>query len=52
MRQRRWETPELPPPQRPYRDTAVFHLILSALIVIVAFLTGGDLVRAVLIAAV
>lgn len=52
MRERRWETPELPPPKRPYRDTAVFHLILSALIVIVAFLTGGDLVRAVLIAAV
>jgi threonine/homoserine/homoserine lactone efflux protein len=50
MRQRRWETPDLPPPKRPYRDTVVFHLILAALIVVVAFLTGGSLVRALVIA--
>ncbi|MGZ8695435.1 MAG: hypothetical protein ACXWYS_08360 [Gaiellaceae bacterium] len=36
---------------RPYRDVVVGYAILAALVVIVAALTGGDLVRAALIAA-
>jgi hypothetical protein len=50
MRQRRWEPPETPPPKHPYRDTAIFHLVLSGLIVVVAFLTAGDLIRAFIFA--
>ncbi len=52
MTRRRWTPPDLPAPKRPYRDTAVFHLVLAALIVVVAFLTGGSLLRALVIAAV
>jgi len=47
---RRWDPAPLPTPKRPYRDTAVFHLMLAALIVGVAFLTGGNLFRALVIA--
>ena len=47
---RRWDPAPLPTPKRPYRDTAVFHLVLAALIVVVAFLTGGNLLRALVIA--
>ena len=32
---------DLPPPRQPYRATAVLYAILSALIVLVAALTGG-----------
>ena len=35
---------------RPYRDVVVGYAILAALVVLVAALTGGDLLRAVLIA--
>jgi len=47
---RRWDPAPLPTPRRPYRDTAIFHVVLAALIVVVAFLTGGNLGRALLIA--
>lgn len=46
MRFRRWTTPEQPPPKRPYRDSALFHLALAGIIVLVAWLTGGSLSRA------
>ena len=43
-------TDDVPLPKRPYRDSVIFYGILSALIVIVAALTGGDLAKAGLIA--
>ena len=46
MRVRRWELPEEPPPRHPYRNTAIFHLVLAGLIVLVAWATAGDLRRA------
>ena len=39
-----------PRPRRPYRDTLIGYAILAALVVAVAAITGGNLVRAVLIA--
>jgi hypothetical protein len=33
--------PDAPPPKRPYRDTVVLYAVLSALIVLVAWLTNG-----------
>ena len=42
---------ELPIPRRPYRDSIVFHAVLAALLVLVAYLTAGDLERAVVVAA-
>ena len=47
---RRWEPAPLPVPKRPYRDTAIFHVVLAGLIVLVAFLTGGSLARAIVVA--
>jgi 4-hydroxybenzoate polyprenyltransferase len=40
----------IPMPRRPYRDSALFHLVLGALLLLVAWLTGGNLVRAIVIA--
>jgi 4-hydroxybenzoate polyprenyltransferase len=37
-------------PARPRRESALFHLVLGALLLLVAWLTGGDLVRAVVVA--
>ena len=37
---------DIPIPKRPYRDSAVFYGILSAIIVGVAAITGGDLAKA------
>jgi hypothetical protein len=42
---RRWEIPE-PPPRHPYRNSAIFHLVLAGIIVAVAWATAGSLVRA------
>jgi Flp pilus assembly protein TadB len=39
--------PEPQPPKRPYRDTAIMYAVLAVLIVVVAWLTGGSLGRAV-----
>jgi hypothetical protein len=44
-------TPELPLPKRPYRDSIIFYAILAALIVVVTYLTAGDLVRGLVFAA-
>jgi hypothetical protein len=40
----------IPMPKRPYRDSALFHLVLGSLLLLVAWVTGGDLVRAVVVA--
>ena len=52
MRKRlRWdsETPRLP--RHPYRDTLFMYATLAAIIVLVSWLTGGSVRRAVVIAA-
>ena len=50
MRVRRWDAPEEPLPERPYRNTVVLHAAFAAVIVLVAWLTGGDLARALIVA--
>jgi membrane protein implicated in regulation of membrane protease activity len=42
--------PEEALPARPYRDTAIFHAVLAALIVLVAWVTAGDVGTAVIVA--
>jgi hypothetical protein len=37
---------EPPALKRPYRDSLLLHLVLAVLIVVVSWLTGGDLGRA------
>ena len=42
---------ERPPlPKRPYRDSLVLNLVLGALILVVAWATGGELGRAAVFA--
>jgi len=43
---------ERPIPAHPYRDTALVYGIMALLLIIVASLTGGDRIRAVLAAVV
>jgi membrane protein implicated in regulation of membrane protease activity len=50
MKVRRWEMPDEPLPERPYRNTAILHAAFSVIIVLVAWLTGGDLGKAVVVA--
>jgi membrane protein implicated in regulation of membrane protease activity len=50
MKVRRWEVPDEPLPARPYRNTAVFHAVLAGLIVLVAWLTAGDVGTAIVVA--
>jgi nicotinamide riboside transporter PnuC len=47
---RRWEMPEEPLPAHPYRNTAILHVFFAGIIVLVAWATGGDLGKAVVIA--
>jgi membrane protein implicated in regulation of membrane protease activity len=54
MKRLRWEPPARPvdsTPKRPYRDTVLVYGGMAVVIVVIATLTGGDLVNAVLIAA-
>ena len=47
MRVRRWEMPEDPLPRHPYRNSIIFHAALACLIVLVAWVTGGGIPRAI-----
>jgi membrane protein implicated in regulation of membrane protease activity len=49
-RRLRWGVPEQPPPNHPYRDTLVIYAVFAVLIVVVAWVTGGGVARAALIA--
>ena len=40
-RRLRWGVPEQPLPKHPYRDTLILYGVFAALIVLVAWLTGG-----------
>jgi Flp pilus assembly protein TadB len=37
-------------PKRPFRDSAIFNAVLALIVVGVAWFTGGELLRALLIA--
>jgi membrane protein implicated in regulation of membrane protease activity len=41
-----------PIPAHPYRDTALVYGVMAVLLIVVASLTGGDKLRAILVAAV
>jgi Flp pilus assembly protein TadB len=45
------EGPPQPLPKRPYRDTILVYLGLACTVVLVAWITGGDMSNAILIAA-
>jgi Flp pilus assembly protein TadB len=59
QRRLRWEAPERERdherersiPKRPYRDTALVYAGMAVVVVVIAYVTGGNLVNAVLIAA-
>ena len=50
-RRLRWESEAGRVTKRPYRDTALVYLGFAVVIVVVATLTGGGFVRAVIVAA-
>jgi membrane protein implicated in regulation of membrane protease activity len=50
MRMRRWDTPDEPLPERPFRNTAIFHAALAGIIVLVAWLTNGPVDNAIVVA--
>jgi Flp pilus assembly protein TadB len=43
----------LPParmPKRPFRDSAIFYAVLAGAVVVVSILTGGSILRSVVVA--
>jgi hypothetical protein len=42
---------DLPPPTRPYRSSAILHAILALVILVVAAISGGNLLRAIVVGA-
>jgi membrane protein implicated in regulation of membrane protease activity len=50
-RRLQWGMPEQPPPKHPYRDTLIIYGVFAVLIVVVAWLTGGGVQRAAVVAA-
>jgi hypothetical protein len=44
------ERPSPPLPKRPYRDSVLLNLVLAGLIVLISWVTGGALGRAVVFA--
>jgi hypothetical protein len=50
-RRLQWGLPETPAPKHPYRDTLLVYAAFAVVIVIVAWATGGAVVRAIVIAA-
>ena len=49
---RRKRRDDRPIPAHPYRDTALVYGVMAVLLVVVASLTGGEVVRAILVAVV
>jgi membrane protein implicated in regulation of membrane protease activity len=45
-----WGVPEQPAPKHPYRDTLIIYAVFAVLIVVVAWLTGGGVARAAMVA--
>jgi Flp pilus assembly protein TadB len=51
-RRLRWGGPERSATRHPYRDTAIVYAALAVIVVLVAWLSGGGLVRGLAVAAV
>jgi Flp pilus assembly protein TadB len=51
-RRLRWSLPEAPPPKHPIRDTLLVYAGLAVVVVLVAWITGGSLSRAIVVAVV
>jgi Flp pilus assembly protein TadB len=51
-RRLRWNLPEAPPPKNPVRDTLLVYAGLAVVVVLVAWVTGGSLPRAIVVAVV
>jgi Flp pilus assembly protein TadB len=49
-RRLRWGTPDPPAPKHPYRDTLLVYGALALIVVVVAWATGGGLLRAIAVA--
>jgi hypothetical protein len=49
-KQIRRSTDLIPLPGHPYRDSAIFYAVLSAILLGVTYATGGGMLRAVLVA--
>ena len=49
-RRLQWGVPEQPPPKHPYRDTLLVYGAFAVVIVIVAWATGGGVLRALVFA--
>ena len=47
----RWEPPPSRLPRRPYRDSVLLYGAMAVLLVVVAAVTGGSIVRALVIGA-
>ena len=45
-----WRLPDGPTPKRPYRDTVIVYGALAIVIVLIAWVTGGDVRKAVWVA--
>ena len=52
QRRLRWGVPEPPSPKHPYRDTLIVYAGFAVAIVLVAWVTGGGVERAVIVAAI
>jgi len=51
MRRGRDRRHDTPLPKRPYRDSALLNVALAAIVVVFAWLTGGDVVNALAVGA-
>ena len=51
-RQLRWGLPEAPTPKHPYRDSMLVYGFFAALVVLLAWITGGSVGKAALVAVV
>ncbi len=49
-RRLQWGVPEAPPPKHPYRDTLLVYAGLAAVVVLVAWATGGAIGKAAVVA--
>jgi Flp pilus assembly protein TadB len=50
-RRLRWDTPDGKVPAHPYRDSAALYALLAVLVVAVTAITGGDIVKALIVGA-
>ena len=50
-RRLRWGVPEQPLPKHPYRDSMLVYGFFALLVVLLAWITGGSVAKAVVIAA-